>query len=252
MVLEDPIEGDFVWCDLSSRRLDIARQFYHQLFGWHYETLVAADGSDYVMGANAAEPVAGLYTMPEKFQKMGMPCFWMSYIAVQSAAQAVAVGAELGGTVELGPLDWGNGSRTALIRDPLGAGFTVVEGGEFTAHTDAPQHGGMAWNALYVSEANAVVPFYQRLFGWQITPHANQAAHYDVANSAGKLISSIHELPTEFRGEQEYWAIQFTVDDLAAARETAIGAGGDFKYMQDGTAFVSDPDNAAFFLTDTA
>ena len=69
-------------------------------------------------------------------------------------------------------------------------------------------------------------------------PHANQAAHYDVANSAGKLISSIHELPTEFRGEQEYWAIQFAVDDLAAARETVIGAGGDFKSMQDGTAFV--------------
>ena len=59
----------------------------------------------------------------------------------------------------------------------------------------------MAWNGLYVSEANATVPFYQCLFGWQITPHANETAHYDVANSAGKLISSIYELATEFRSE---------------------------------------------------
>ncbi|MEM7749796.1 MAG: VOC family protein [Pseudomonadota bacterium] len=245
----DSTWGDFVWCDLSSRRLDIACQFYAQLFGWQYETLQAADGSDYIVGANAAEPVAGLYTMPEKFQNMGMPCFWMSYIAVQSIDQAVANGAEHGGKVELGPLDWGDGSRVALIRDPLGAGFTVVEGGAFSARNDQPQHGGMAWNGLYVSDAEVVIPFYRRLFNWQISPHKTHAAHYDIANSEGKRISSIQELPEALRGKEQYWAIHFTVDDMANARETVIGAGGDYQNMGDGTAFVRDPDNASFLLT---
>ena len=249
MIQDDPVEGDFVWCDLSSRRIEMARRFYGQLFGWQYEMLTAADGSAYIVGANAAEPVAGLYTMPEKFQNMGMPCFWMSYIAVNSVSQAVADGAELGGKVELGPLDWGDGSRVALIRDPLGAGFTVVEGGAFSARSDSPQHGGMVWNGLYVSDAQAVVPFYQRLFGWRITPHADHAAQYDIANSAGKRISSIHELPTELRGKEEYWAVQFAVDDIAVARDKVISAGGDFQTMEDGTAFVRDPDHASFFLT---
>ena len=54
IALEDPIVGDFVCCNLLSRHLNIARQFYHQVFDWQYETLVAADGLDYVMGANAA------------------------------------------------------------------------------------------------------------------------------------------------------------------------------------------------------
>ena len=181
-----------------------------------------------------------------------MPCFWMSYIAVNSAAQVVAVGTELGGQVELGPFDWGDGSQVALIRDPLGAGFTVVEGGDFTARADNPQHGSMAWNGLYVSEANVVIPFYQRLFGWQITPHASQLERYDIANSVGKCISSIHELPTESRGKEEYWAIQFAVSDMAAARKTVVDAGGNFQALPDGTAFVRDPDNATFFLTATA
>ncbi|MEM9358848.1 MAG: VOC family protein [Pseudomonadota bacterium] len=249
MIQDDPVEGDFVWCDLSSRRIEMAQRFYGQLFGWQYETLTAADGSDYIVGANSAEPVAGLYTMPEQFQNMGMPCFWMSYIAVNSVSQAVAVGAELGGKVELGPLDWGDGSQVALIRDPLGAGFTVVEGGAFSARSDSPQHGGMVWNGLYVSDAQAIIPFYERLFDWQITPHAQHAKQFDIANTAGKLISSIHELPTELRGKEEYWAIQFAVDDMANARKTVIGAGGEYHDMVAGSAFVSDPDNAFFFLT---
>ena len=240
--------GDFVWCDLSSRRLEIAQRFYSRLFCWQYETLQATDGSDYLIAANTDAATAGLYTMPEKFQAIGMPCFWMSYIAVSSVEQAIADGIRLGGKVEVGPLDWGDGSRIALIRDPLGAGFTVVEGGAFSPRSRVPQHGSMAWNALYVSNADPIIPFYQALFDWRITPQSNAATRYDVTGISAQRISTIHELPTEQRGEEQYWAVHFAVDDLAAARESIVAGGGQFEALGGESAFVRDPDGAALFL----
>ncbi len=157
--------GDFVWCDLSSRRIAVAQQFYNRLFQWQYQTLQAGDGSDYLIASAGNQANAGLYVMPQEFQDMGMPCFWMSYIAVSSAEQAVSDAARLGGKVEMGPRDWGDGSRIALIRDPLGAGFTVVEGSTFLLRNSKPSHGSIGWNALYVSNAASVIPFYEQLFG---------------------------------------------------------------------------------------
>ena len=238
--------GDFVWSDLSARQLEAVSAYYTRLFGWSYEDDKAPDGSIYRNARTAAAPTAGLFTMPQKFQDLGMPCFWMSYVEADSAAAAVELARSKGGKVEVGPIDGSLGTKVALIRDPLGAGFTVIEGEGLRRRTDHPKYGDMAWNDLYVSDAGTIIPFYEALFGWTITPNDSSSECFDV-KLGRRTISTIWELDESLRGKKQYWAVHFTVDDLDKARRD-IRDGGDILY-DDGTSVLArDPDGAAFFV----
>ena len=127
--------GEFIWADLSSYRPDVTRPFYSQIFEWSFDDYAALVSK---------RPTSGLYQMPQKFIDMGMPSFWMSYIAVDDVEAAVKTAGEMGGKVELGPAPFVGGGEYALIRDPLGAGFTVYNG---TALEGAPSCNG--WTYWY-------------------------------------------------------------------------------------------------------
>jgi predicted enzyme related to lactoylglutathione lyase len=162
--------GDFVWCDLSTLRPETTRPFYRDLFGWDYSVNQLPDGSDYAVAESSAGEAAGIFEMPRKFQEMKLPSFWMGYIEVGDADAAVASALENGGKVELGPVPFQDGARIALIRDPLGAGFTVIENSGLPVRSDNALEGSMIWNALYVSDAARVISFYEHLFGWRFKP----------------------------------------------------------------------------------
>ena len=65
--------------------------------------------------------------MPEKFQSIRMPSFWMSYIHVQNIEETVRVAKANGAIIEVSPEAAPGGGLVALIRDPAGAGFTCYE-----------------------------------------------------------------------------------------------------------------------------
>ena len=200
--------GDFVWCDLSARNLDTICEFYSGLFGWNYHSGQGPDGSGYTVAYKNHTPMAGLYAMPQKFQDMGMPSFWMSYIYVDDVDQVVRKATKLGGKIELGPLGAANYGTVALIRDPLGAGFTVVSGGELTVRSERPAHGQLAWNCLFVSDAHAVIPFYEQLFGWTVTQSPSDRDRFDVSLE-GRSISEISTLDQSIRGKEQFWGVLF-------------------------------------------
>lgn len=203
--------GDLIWADLSTFDLSKAEAFYARAFGWRF------GGDAYRVAANASGEVAGLYTMPEKFVKIRMPSFWMSYIEVDSADRAAEIATQLGGKVEFGPVDEPGAGRIALIRDPLGAGFTVVEAPTFNGAWTGP--GARAAHALIISNASAVISFYEALFGWKFSEHGD--ATWTIAR-AGTTIAELHEIPDPaIRGTEEFWGIAFATD---ASSVRAAGA----------------------------
>lgn len=236
--------GDFIWCDLSTFHPAQTQAFYTSVFGWQFS------GEGYAIAHRADHPVAALYEMPEKFQNIKMPSFWMSYIAVDDVAQTVARATELGGKVEVGPTPFDGGGQFALIRDPLGAGFTVYEGTALDgALTGA---GGRLGHELFVSDASAVIPFYTGLFGWQIS--AAQGEGHAISH-AGRIIAYLHEVPDPaIRGKEQYWAIVFDTAGapLEAFAQRVTQAGGQAVAqveLPDGPAMIlRDPDGAAFFV----
>lgn len=235
--------GTFCWCDLSAYRPDAAAAFYGSVLGWEIDT-----GPGYREARSAGAPVAALFEMPEKFQAMRMPSFWMSYIRVASAPETAERAQSLGARVEFEGEAEGGG-RIALIRDPLGAGFTVIDGALPDGAHGLAGPGLRAGHALHVSDAQAVVPFYAGLFGWEA--EAVGPGHLCLS-ADGWAVAELYEESAEERGGFEYWGIAFTTDDLdrAAAR---IEAGGGQVFartdLAEGPALAAaDPDGAAFFL----
>ncbi len=214
----------------------------------------ASVGSAYHIAHAGRTQAAAVFEMPQKFRDMGMPSFWMSYVAVDDAARAVDVATAAGGKVEVGPMEFDATSRIALIRDPLGAGFTVHEGQGLAPRAEKPAPGQMAWNALYVSDAGAVRDFYRRIFGWEIAVEPGPDRVLPV-RLGGRTVARVHENSEEIRGTFEFWGVRFAVADLRIAREAILSAGGSVLYEMpgpwgSGPILMADADGAAFFAVD--
>ena len=183
-----------------------------------------------------------------------MPSFWMSYIQIDDIDRVVGRARERGGKVEFGPQDFGAGASIALIRDPLGAGFTVYGGDALPPRKENARPGQMALNALHVSEATAVTGFYKFLFDWQIMPDPSSASSFVVRNAGGELISAIYEQGEVERGGYQYWGVHFAARDLDETKFRLAELGGKVLSVErtaSGPVLAAqDGDGAAFFLVE--
>ena len=243
--------GDFVWCDLSTYRSDVTKGFYEAVIGWCYVRDWQSNGDPYFIASNRNRQQSGLFDMPAKYREIGLPSFWMSYIEVSDIEDTVARAEKLGGKIELKPTPSFKTSRIALIRDPLGAGFTVIEKPALPVRDNLASAGSMVWNALYVSNAAAVIPFYQALFGW-ISSVGDQSGCFAM-KLAERHVSDVVELPEEIRGASQFWGVFIGVNDLTVARDAVEEMCGKILYetSEDRSVLIQDPDGAALFLRET-
>lgn len=248
--------GDFVWCDLSTFDVDRTKHFYRHLFGWDYRSTTQPDGAAYHIALVRNAESAGIFQMPQRFEAMGLPSFWMSYIAVDDAAACVAAARVHGGTVEVGPIPFGDGAQIALIRDPLGAGFTVHQGSGMEPRLLRPAPGHMAWNALYVTDPAKVVGFYRALFGWRIARAPDANGSHAVTRAGAGTVAEIQTVPEALTDGFEFWGVHFACSDLPEAAALVSRTGGKIVYRAIDTeppmAMARDPDGAAFFLVPAA
>lgn len=161
-----------IWFELScapgQRRA--AEAFYADLLGW--ETRDAGmEGFDYDLASSGGDMVAGLMDMPA--DAAGMPPFWMIYFGVDSADRAVADATTAGAAVHKPPADIPGTGRFAILADPQGAAFGILEpapmpeGGEGGNAFDQQKAGHGNWIELMTSDPAAGLGFYSGLLGWQ-------------------------------------------------------------------------------------
>ena len=155
------------WYELNTSEGSIgaAEEFYGKVLGWSYQD-AGMEGFDYHLATSDGDMVAGLMAMP------GMPPFWLVYFAVDDADKAAADVAAAGGTVHKEPADIPGTGRFAVLGDPQGAGFGVLQpepmpdGGVGNAF-DQQKAGHGNWNELMTTDPVAGFDFYSRLLGWQ-------------------------------------------------------------------------------------
>ncbi|MEM6406802.1 MAG: hypothetical protein AAF700_00150 [Pseudomonadota bacterium] len=221
----------FVWADLSM--LDPVQGFYADLFGWSFL------GQDYDMAFVDEVAVSALFPMPENFRALNLPSFWMSYISVTSVAQSAALAQELGAKLELHD----EAQDVALLRDPLGAGFTLCSA-KLVPGQMGQTHGLRASHSLHVSDIGKVSRFYETLFGWRFQGS-------QITNPSGTQIAQVFKEPEDQRGGYEYWSVAFSVADMDVALATIEKRGGTIAgpcNSAQGALSVLDPNGAAFTI----
>ena len=171
-------QGNPCWYELttSKGRLKAAEHFYTSVFDWTFQD-AGMQGFDYHLAQHGSDVVAGMMQMPD--DASAMQPFWMIYFAVDDIDAFVDAATAAGALVRRGPDDVPGTGRFALLTDPQGATFGVLqadmsklsaaeiaraERGEGAFHSTLP--GRCNWNELMSTDPAAAFDFYSRLLGW--------------------------------------------------------------------------------------
>lgn len=207
--------GRFVWRELITPNTEAAVAFYTGLFGWESATM-AMPGGAYTLFKQGEEDVGGTVAPP----MANVPSHWMDYITVDDVDASLAVVEKAGGKAITAAMDLPVG-RFAVVADPTGAVFALFKGSSPGAtDTDRqPPVGTFCWSHLRSSNADAVIPFYSKLFGWQPT-----AGEMPFFTRNGAPVCSVEQLPA---GDPtpSHWLQYVAVDDADAAHAKAEGLG---------------------------
>lgn len=125
--------GTLIWNEVNVRDTDAAKRFYSEVFGHELVTLEGPPDVGYTMLKINGHEVGGILGMAADWPE-DSPAHWMTYFGVTDTDATAARIPELGGSVEHGPFDTTYG-RVAVIKDPQGAHFAIIEVTEAVSST---------------------------------------------------------------------------------------------------------------------
>ncbi|RUM95309.1 VOC family protein [Pseudaminobacter arsenicus] len=167
--------GNPCWYELDTSDLKGAGDFYSGILGWQVADS-GMEGFEYHLAKSDGDMVAGM--MSNVDQQGNPPPNWLIYFALDDCDKTAADIKAAGGKVYKEPADIPGTGRFAVVTDPQGAVFGLLqpdmsqmseadrakaeEGGAFNQNKAG--HGN--WNELMSTDPQAGFAFYSGLFGW--------------------------------------------------------------------------------------
>ena len=167
--MADTLLGSFVWCELMTTDMKSAESFYSKVVGWK-PVPFAPDGS-YTVFNNAAGGVGGVMPLPDMARQNGTPPSWIMYLGTPNVDDTAMRIAQLGGRVNKQPAEIPNVGRFAIVQDPYGAMFALLQPKLPPGAPDRKRGGvgDFSWFELYTPNPQGAWKFYEGLFGWEKT-----------------------------------------------------------------------------------
>ncbi|WP_328465016.1 VOC family protein [Streptomyces sp. NBC_00448] len=123
--------GALCWTELYTTDAEQAKRFYGTVFGWDTADMpLAADAGVYTVVSRAGGGQAGSHGGIMQLTREQLPdgvCYWQPYVGVADADGVVTTAASHGATVLMPTTQVGGIGRVALLRDPEGAFFAVLQ-----------------------------------------------------------------------------------------------------------------------------
>lgn len=242
-------QGRFIWHDLITGNPEAAEAFYSELFGWQIVPIDQGAAGIYRMLLQGDAPFGGIYGAE--------PTGWVSYIVTPDLDQTLEQVSALGGNAVSAPMELPDVGRFAVIDDPAGARFAMMETALPGIDPSAtPAIGSIAFHELVTSGFEQSIAFYSALFGYAESPIPSAVGNYSL------LMSEVDGAPAMtagvFRqspaGGPNTWMIYIRVGDIAATRQHALELGAQANGGINDipgfgkTAWLTDPTGARFAL----
>jgi hypothetical protein len=255
--MAEPWHGRFAWYELMTTDPAAAEAFYTEVVGWQTQPFPGLE-EPYTTWMSGPQPVGGLMALPEEAKAGGAPPNWLTYVAVESADATVARAQGLGARLEVGPRDIPAVGRFAVLADPQGAVFAILQ------PADPGQYGPeivpapleISWRELATTDPVAATAFYTTLFGWE-KQNANDMGEpvgvYQEFGRPGLPLGGIYRKPADMPFPP-FWLVYARVADIEASLATVRENGGTVLMgpMEipggDRIAQILDPQGAAFAL----
>ena len=257
--------GQFVWHELMTRNVEAAMKFYEAVVGWKYTDWEGDTDTPYVMMSRNGDPkssLGGIMLMQEPEFPDKLPSHFMGYVSVDNADVTVERVKELGGSVVHGPADIPKVGRFAILEDPLGLVFAVLQSLNNEWEQKPAHIGEVAWCENASTDHLKAYDFYSKLFGWQIEREmdASKGLAYIVLTSPGSPsegpsgFGGLYTAPEQMPGPKGWWYF-FAVKDINAALQAVKDNGGTVfmgpmdVHTGERVAWAADAEGTAFGLT---
>jgi predicted enzyme related to lactoylglutathione lyase len=122
-VLAEP--GEWIWSSLITRDPDAGAAFYQTLFDYEVFALPADEGAQHLLLATDNYARASANSWPAN--KPNVHPHWLNYVRVEDADKTAAKAVALGGRILVEPRLDRHGGKVAVIADPAGAAFGLLE-----------------------------------------------------------------------------------------------------------------------------
>jgi predicted enzyme related to lactoylglutathione lyase len=246
--------GRFVWYELMTTDIGIAKAFYTSVVGWGTRD-TSMPGLAYSLFTIGDSPVTGLVNVPENARRTGAAPLWIGYVGVDDVDAAVGRIKQLGGAVYVPPTNVPNVSRFSVVADPQTATLALVKGLK-SSHAHSAQlgtPGRVGWHELLAADWEKAFAFYGEFFGWQkADSHFGAMGTYQGFSAGGETIGGMFNKPATL----PFWLYYFNTDDIQAAAKRVEAGGGQILYGPTevpGGAWIAhctDPQGAIFALLD--
>lgn len=224
---DDHDRGAFIWYELITDDIEAARHFYRAVVGWEIAEsgqALPTGGTYRIIGRNDGGNAGGILTMD------GMAPVWIGYICHPNVDAAVKAVTDAGGAVHMPATDMPGVGRMAMIADPQGATFYIMnptppEPGAKSEVFDPVKAQHIRWNELWTTDQQAATALYTDLFGWtqQGSMPMGPMGDYLFLQKDGIGIGAIGK--AQPGGEGPRWQFSVGVDDIDRAC-AAVGANG--------------------------
>jgi predicted enzyme related to lactoylglutathione lyase len=117
--------GSMCWNELATRDVDEAKRFYSALLGWEFAG-VRLPNFEYTVIQAGGRDGGGVIPMLGPDWKETPP-YWNTYFSIADLDAALATITTTGGKLLFGPREAADAGRFAVVCDPQGAVFTVMQ-----------------------------------------------------------------------------------------------------------------------------
>jgi len=118
--------GAMCWVELLAREVSKSEKFYTGLFGWTTEKMSMGGPIEYTVFKNGEIPAAGMLPNPAGAED-NVPQNWLGYLAVPDCDGTTDKAKASGGQVFVSPQTIPTVGRFAVLADPQGAAFGILQ-----------------------------------------------------------------------------------------------------------------------------
>lgn len=243
--------GKFVWYDLFTHDLQSTVPFYEELFGWSFaDTLQGEDRVKTILRDGV--PIANAIQIDQVKIDVN-ESRWLSYLSVDDVDETSMLVEKEKGLIYLAPKDLPDRGRVAVVIDPDGAAFALVN----TSDGDPPDEGIMEnhWmgSELWTTNIDAATRFYNVLVGYEEKVLAiGIDSTYHLLVKDGQPRAGIVKILWD--DVKPNWLPYIAVSDVMAISEHVERLGGtllvepDKDIRKGRTAIIADPSGAVFAI----
>lgn len=205
--------GYIGWIDLMTGDTGTACQFYEALFGWSKRDVRVPEGDTHTHFYRDDALVAGMsHHMP------GAPAMaaWTTYVIVDDLDASCDAVSAAGGIVTRSAWTHLDAGRMAIVEDPTGTVFGLLEPAQMQGAELFNAPGAMTWNELQTRDLDAARPFYEKVFGWRwrVDQQGYWIAELPTKPGDDKTIAGAMTMPAGVpAGAPNSWLVYFAVED---------------------------------------